>query len=270
MDEINKPAPAATIADTLPELPRETQVMAAPPATGDAAATPPATGEPDAKGAAWDAALHESPPRRNRAGEWAKKRGNGARAAAGLPPTGRTYGRADLPAAPLSQSAPMVSHMGTTPPPAAAAPGQGQPQGAVDATAAPLLAESDYAGTAATVSRSFFVTMVMLFGAAWKPEPSESTALQSALQRVWAEHQLPRVGALWELAATVGGIFVKRRDDPETGKVVGGWFGRWRRVSPTAAPVQHEADAPQTPAEVQQVMPTAPAVVRKPFTGFAS
>lgn len=241
------------------ELPRQTTLLPAGKPQG-AAAGPIATGVADAAGAGWDPVVHESPPRRNSNGAWAKKRGNGARKAKGLPNAGAAPTGARPAPSPIKPSEPTPG--AAAPPPAAAfasgstvapdpVPGESVLEG--DLETPQMLSEADYQQTGETLTRAFFgLAQLTLDGKAWEPSPAESKAFSGCLARVWMHYGFPRLGPLTELAFLIPPTFAKRKDEPKTKKFLGRLAGLlwWRRsaVVEIAPQVEPAADPIPPPA----------------------
>lgn len=219
--------PAAAALATVAELPEGTPglVNAAPAA--DQAPPPAELGATDRKGNRHDPQVHEVPPRLNCEGLWARRRGNAARRAKGLPMSGSTKGK---PAA------------GDAPPPADI-PGQQSFLAVDQVEAAPpsgrvvaaelippqTLTPEDYTGTASGLVFSLFGVCRILFGKAWKPEAEESRAWNEAMKRTLAHYQAPVLGPSIELIPLAIDSVARRADDTETKDRAGriaGWFRR--------------------------------------------
>lgn len=213
----------------------------------------PAPGILDRKGNKHDPVFHEVPARLNAEGLWAKRRGNAARKAKGLPPSGSTFGAGFKPAAPAVDQA-------ATPPPAAAPASasvpppvdalNGQPP-VVDGVPSPEpmgLPLEAYATTAGGIVDGTLGLAQIGISEAWKATPQERTVLVGAVQRVWHEHQWPILGSVVELILVVIGFAAKRKDDPTTRKRFGAlwdWISRKPKQAPgTYAPPSSPAVAP--------------------------
>jgi len=240
-DHIEDAGKVLAVAAPLPDATMTSPGPAAPVASGPATLP-----DKDLDGLPHDPKRHESPPRLNAERRWAKLRGNAARKAQGLPPTGRTFGPAKpapavdpaaeqpAPAAPAPEPPPSVS----TPPPAAML-GGGAPvhDGVVDPEQVqrPF---ADYATTAAGLVDGTLGLAVIGISDAWKATPQERTVLVGAVQRVCHEHQLPVLGSLVELVLVVIGFAAKRRTDADTMSLIRRLFRRDapRPVDPHATP----------------------------------
>ena len=244
--------------DLIPDNPTST-----PQPTGGAAANqgPGVDLGKDKSGDVWTPGVHEDPPRKNDRGRWAKLRGNAARKAKGMPPSGATTGKAfrAAPAPQAPQAAPrMVSDIGPEldfPAPGEHGPGAAAGPGAPEPM--PQLMEADYQPTAEALTRSLFGAAALGWGKAWEPRPDESAALTNSLRRVWHHYQLPRLGPILETVTVMVGIFARRRDDE-------GMRGTFRALARAitgkrepAPPVRVGGDAPAPQAPPPQA--SAPA-----------
>lgn len=249
----------STVAD-VGDLPRQTSLLTSPP--GGTPAAPLATGEPDGAGAPWSAALHESPPRRNAKNEWAKKRGNGARKARGLPNAGATTGQTPSPvsAPPFPEVKPapasaFAKGSSIAPDPVAGADHVHDAQ--VDTPA--MLGEADYLQTGEVITRGLFgVAQLTLDGKAWEPTPEEKRAFSLCIARIFAHYGFPRLGPIAELFFLVPPTVSKRADQPKTKRVLG-WLAGLFHLG-------------RTPAVVEQPPETAPAdpVPQRPGRGVTT
>jgi hypothetical protein len=253
LDQAEVPA-AAALAHAA-ELPAGTPGLAgAPtdPGAPPAAAAAPAT---DRKGALHDPQLHEVPPRLNCEGCWARRRGNGARRAKGLPLSGHST---------IASAKPKPAA------PPAAAPAADQPAAADDAgsflapppaggavVAAEVMPEAlrtpeDYTGTASALVFTLFGVARILMGKAWEADKEESRAWNEALRRTLAHYQAPTLGPVAELIPLAVTTAAKRADDQQTREKVGGFlawlrgvFGRRQVVRQPVEPQQQQAEAPR-------------------------
>lgn len=266
---------AADVLGTPPDLPQGTPAPdSAPPAA--AAAPPPST--PDRAGQVWDRTYHEDPPRLNAGGCWAKLRGNAARKAKGLPPSGATTGRAFRPAAPAPESGPNPAAVAPDatqapdPAPTASQPpppeltGAGQPpiRDGVPVGPEPMgMPEARpleaYAATAAGMVDGSATVAQLTMGDAWILKSDERRGLVDAVQRVLHHYQLPVVGPLLELALVLLPIIGRRRNDPQTRDVVGkvlSWVRRRGQPPPVVDPYR-TMPAPGSSAPAAAAMPDA-------------
>lgn len=222
--------------------------------------------EVDRHGVAFDPAKHEHRIRPN--GHWALKRGNGARAAKGLPFAGATSGRrlavsADParpptvaippesataePAAGDSAAAPATAFRpGAFLAPEVPAAGSGAtvagnaqepPGGAAAPAAAPVpvasLTPQDYQLTAEGITGAQFGLASMALGPAWEPDRAERQAWTAAWARTMAHYQTPILGPVVELVVLAIGSVSRRFHDATTQSRVGA-FWRWMRRQPAA------------------------------------
>lgn len=229
-----------------------------------APAVPPAGAQLDRFGVPFDAMIHE-PGALAKDGHWKRKRGNGARVAAGKPifvppPTREAKPASDAPAAAAAPVAPApAAAPGPTAPLASQLVLPGRP-GPTPAGAAPLpelLPESAYDDTAENLTRGLWGMLEMMLGKAWRVEVQESAAYKSAFQRLWFQHQWPRLGPVISLVLLAVGSLSKRRDDPTTqkvGRTAWGWlrgmFGG-RRAEDRAAAGAKPVEVEKTPDHVK-------------------
>lgn len=263
---------AAAVLGVAPDLP--TTAPATPP---PAAAPPPST--PDKLGQVWDGTFHESPPRLNAAGCWAKLRGNAARKAKGLPSTGWAAGRAATPVNinPISdiksdntQPPPVDPPASASQPPPPELTGAPGPVPVHDGIVDPILPIDmrpfeAYAGTAAGAVDGTFGVAQLTMGKAWELAPSERRSLVDATQRVLHHYQAPIVGPLLELILVLIPVIGKRRNDPETRSVVASVLTWWRnrgRPAPQADPYRDIAQAGSSAPAAPAAKPTTPAAYR--------
>lgn len=262
-DTIPATESAQAVLGTPPDLPMVAPVAAP---AADPAAPPPAT--PDRDGKAHDPLYHETPPRINAMGLWAKLRGNAARKAKGLPPTGlfatkgfRPVKPAD-PAPPVQPAAPSASD-----PPPVAMTSEAQPihDGipVIDQAMPQLRPFESYAGTAAGAVDGTFAVAQLTMGKAWELAPQERRSLTDATQRVLHHYQTPTFGPLLELMLILIPVVAKRRNDPETRSVMSAllaWMKRGGKpeASPMSDPYRVDTPAPGSSAPAS----TMPAVYR--------
>ncbi len=178
---------------------------------------------------AWDSALHESPPKKSAEGRWTRKRGNGARVAAGksifVPP----------PSNPKPPTAP-----GAKPAPAAAAPAggsvlniPGRPAPGAAPGAVPLveIPEAMYEDTAKNLADGLWGFVELAGGKEWKGAPDELEAYKSAFRRLWHQNQWPRLGPWISLVLLIVGSLSRRREAPATKKAGSAVMGFFRRLT---------------------------------------
>lgn len=183
-----------------------------PPPSPDAAQE----GERDAAGEAFDPSKHE--PRRAADGRWRRKRGNGARLAAGRPLAGL---RSKVVLPPPPAPTPYRSPMGED---TAEPAGPGVP--VVQAELAPGLPLEDYAATGASLASLLWLVLRAALGPAWDPKEGERERYAEAFQRTWHTYQLPRLGGWLELVGLGAQSATARAGDAETrGRVAR--FARW-------------------------------------------
>lgn len=278
------PVPAAEAFASPPPLPAGTPPPDAPavPDAVPAAAAPVPVDQPqrDRLGTVWDPAIHETPARLNKERCWAKLRGNAARRAAGLPPSGvaaafRPIPAASAPEAPKPQPAADPPPTASQPPPAGMLGGEPPVVDGVPAPegAPPARSLEDYAATAAGAVDGTFSAAQLVLGPAWELKPDERRGLIAATQRVCHHYQLPMVGPLLQLALVLLPVIGRRREDPQTRRVIGdvlAWFKRRGQPAPQAdpyrAPVQPGSATvppppppPDVPAAYRDPAPAAPA-----------
>lgn len=270
-DHQPKDASIAAVAD-VGDLPRQTPTVAG------LGSTMPAGPGLDRAGEPHDPSIHETPPRRNNAGRWARRRGNAARKAKGLPPSGATFrgsalgGPATPPADAVAGDPPAGDTTGTPPPdfrPGSrlvldGPPPASGPDGAVvpaDVIPPGGLTDEEAAAAGETLTRGFFgLAALTLDGKAWEPTPDERKAFAACLGRVWRHYNLPALSPAVELFFLVPPTVAKRSDQPKTKRLldwITGGIGRlfgFRR-QPAAAP---------PPDESNQVKPTNADQVNKP------
>jgi hypothetical protein len=249
---MNTPENAADVLGTPPDLPQGTPAApSAPVATSPPVAAPPPS-ELDRDGVAWDARVHETPPRFNERKRWARLRGNAQRRGQGKPPTGVAAGLAwkppavDLPASPAAP--PPTPPPAVDPPPTASQPPPPELTGAApppirDGVPVPGLDQLDaarpleaYQATATGMVDGAATVAQLTMGKAWVLKPDERSGLTGAVQRVMHHYQLPVVGPLLELVLVLLPIIGRRRDDPETRQVLGNLLTWWRTRGKPAAP----------------------------------
>jgi hypothetical protein len=271
---------AADVLGTPPDLPQGTPAT---PAAAPAPAAPPAS-TPDKAGQVWDARYHDPRQILNAHGCWAKLRGNAARKAKGLPPSGATTGKAFRPAAPAPESGPTSPEVAPTAQPAPdPAPTASQPPPPELTGAAPppirdgvpvgpeAMPEARpleaYQATAVGLVDGASTVAQLTMGNAWILKPEESRGLTGAVQRVLHHYQLPVVGPLVELALVLLPIIGRRRNDPQTRDVVGNvlaWFKRKGQPAPTVDPYRampapgSSAPVDATPAAYRDGPPAMP------------
>jgi hypothetical protein len=257
------PIPAADLLSVPPDLPQGTPLSSA--TTPPVAAPPPST--PDRAGQVWDGTYHETPPRLNAEGKWAKLRGNAARRAKGLPPTGAFTGKAfaarpapDL-AAPAPQPVPAPDPLpfASQPPPAAMLGGVEGATGPVLDAVADTLPDARpleaYGPTAAGLVDGTFGVAQLTMGKAWELTSQERRSLVDCSQRVLHHYQAPVLGPLLELVLLLVPIIGKRRSDPETRAAWKGllaWFTKPRSAAAAADPYR---DAPPAPGSSAPAAP---------------
>lgn len=269
-----KPADGPADASTLgtPAMPDVTPGITTP-------TTTPASPEPqrDKTGATWDATVHESPPRiSTHTGCWARLRGNAARKAKGLPPTGHqlTGGRVirkpapdpaaanPAPAAAATPAEPPPVAASTPPPPEALA---GPPirDGIPDPAPLERTLES-YQPTARGVVDGSLGLAQMFIGPAWEAKPAEHQVLVGGVQRVLHHYQAPQLGPVLDLVLIVVGFVVKRQNDPQTREKAAG-FWSWL----TRRPIMPKPAAPAAAAPISPP-PAAPAAQPRSVSPYAN
>lgn len=177
----------------------------------------PAAGLRDDEGTSFDPALHGRDafgnPKKTAAGRWAKKTGNGARKAKGLPASGNLV-KGAMPADEPGN--------GQETPPAPGgfnAPPSAGESGAVDAevmTGPAPLSPDEYRPTAKAIANGVCGAARMWRGEHWKPSDVERAELEDTITRLWVTYQLPRVGPIVELIVVLIGFAMngeKRRED---------------------------------------------------------
>lgn len=203
-----------------------------------AAPVPDPSGLRDNNGVAFDPLLHEAGPtgpRMRGNGSWALKRGNGARRAKGLPPSG-AVSFAVLPPKPRTEEPPPAAGAAPSPAPQPSPAPAGGAQIVHEATIEtnPVLVEADYENTAKGVQRGLFAVAKLRFGPAWEPDDAERTEWVGCLRRLWHHYQLPRIGILAEFVVLTWSSISKRREDAKT---LEGWakLKCWLGIKPTLA-----------------------------------
>lgn len=185
-------------------------------------------GERDAAGEAFDAARHE--PRRAADGRWRRKRGNGARVAAGKPLSGLPLkSKVNLPPPPALTSQREPEGPAATEPAAA---------GVVQAELVVGLTLEDYRATGQGLAGLLWMLLRLVLGPAWVPEPGERERYAEAFTRCWHTHQLPRLGGWLELVGLGAESATKRAGDGETrGRLArfAAWLG-WKKKDTRAQP----------------------------------
>lgn len=263
--------PAAETAQDVLGTPPDLPTVPPPAAAADLApAAPPATSA-DKDGNAWSAVFHENPPRLNAMGCWAKLRGNAARKAKGLPPTGSFATKAfrpvninklpeinscntpAQPAAPTASDPPPIT-MTSDPPPIH----DGVP--VLDPAAPQLRPFESYAGTAAGAVDGTFGVARLTMGPAWELHPTERRSLVDATQRVLHHYQAPILGPLLELVLILLPIVAKRRNDPETRSTMSALLAWWKRSGAPPPLVDPYRDTPAPGSSAPAA--TLPAVYR--------
>lgn len=192
------------------------------------AAPPPAGGQVDARGTTFDPALHEvdpaGQPRRRVNGEWQRKRGNGARAAAGKPPVGavRGFRPAGAPApGPAPQPPPRADPRAQFPGLDQVVPDVPPPAGGTihDAQPAPEAGPrslEDYSATAQALTHGQFSALRLVFGDAWEASKDEHDRWAEAWRRLLHHYQLPVVGPIIEWLVLAVVTVAKRASDAQT------------------------------------------------------
>lgn len=236
---------ASAVLGAAAPLPDATMTSPGPAPASTGAAAPAALPATDRDGARHDPTRHESPPRLNAERRWARLRGNAARKAQGLPPSGAFGQRAAKPAPdgaeqpeqPAPAATPEPPPSVSTPPPAAMLGGGPVRDGVPDPEQAqrPF---ADYATTAAGLVDGTLGLAQLGISDAWKATPQERTVLVGAVQRVCHEYQAPVLGSLVELVLVVIGFAAKRRTDTDTMTLLRRMFRREapRPVDPFVTP----------------------------------
>ena len=264
------PIPAADRLGVAAELPQKTPGISAPPMGGSGMSEnahpetsqvqnvqPPAL-EPGDPGP-HDPLIHESPPRLTQ-GRWAKRRGNAARKAKGLPPSGKVFSKAATGIESASQ--PVPAEVGTPqvskPPPPELLAGPPPPL-PVDGVPAPegIRPLTDYAATAGGIIDGLLGFAQIVISPAWEPKPAERSVLIGSAQRLMHHYQTPVVGPILDFIFTLFGFAVKRKDDVKTRSFFG---GLWDRIKPKRQPsgLETAAAAPtQAPPPPMQTLQPA-------------
>lgn len=178
-------ASSAITPNTVGEAPRVTPTIAG----GEMLAT----ARVDAAGVAHDPAIHEREPGAN--GLWRKKRGQGARKAAGkdvVTPTSSGKSRMEIPEPTTSTE-----------------PGD-------DARPAEVMPSEDYRATGESLFRTLFAILRLCLGSAWNPTKDECAAWPDCFARIWSAYRLPRLPALFELIGLGATSTAARSGDQET------------------------------------------------------
>ena len=214
------------------------QAGAAPVAGGPSTPAPAANVARDRAGVAFDPTIHEvdrvtGTGRLSIKGLWMRRRGNGARVAAGKPMAGATSGNkpslvipdgvSPAPAGGADKRTDMVTDANGTATPSAASSDQAPP---VTTEAAPATqALGDYDTTAEAVTNGVWAVAQMAGGSKWAPETDEWKAWKFCLQRLWFRYGLPQIGPLAELFILAGRAVAKRCD---SGDVKGFFMSAWQ------------------------------------------
>lgn len=211
-------------------------------------ASAPTSAEVDARGVPFDPAQHERSFRTSGPdkGCWKRKRGNGARKAAGEPPAGavgsflaRPAGKASAEGSPAGEAASGASSSGPAPAGDQVHEGQVIQPG--------VRTPEDYEATAEGLAQAAFGIAAMTFGDAWKADRSELDAWREQLKRTFAAYQLPVLGPLLGLVVLAIRSISKRWTDPATRSKVER-IRLWL-VPAKAAPIVKRSPAPAPQAE---------------------
>lgn len=251
--EITASADAISSAITLP-----TPTPGVAPGVQEAAPAPhqevlPGCAPTDGAGVPFDPRIHEGADRRKKDGTWAKKRGNAARAAKGLPLSGSNLaaGRAARAAKAEPEKRPEAPGQTSllAPLSAAGAAAGAAADGAIQAEVAPEAARvaADYDATSSGIVLGLFGLLRICFGKAWKPEAEETRAWREAVTRACVYYQTPVLGPAVELIPLAMVTAGKRAEDPETRDKAGRLWG-WLRRLLGHRQVQDQAAAPAAAA----------------------